>query len=54
MSAKRGDADERVRKPVKDELKPFVAPRPPDDPGTEPQPPEQELPMAGRNVRAVN
>jgi HemY protein len=54
-SAKRGDAaDERARKPAKDELRPFVAPRPPDDPGTEPQPSEQELPMAGRNVRAVN
>ena len=53
-SAKRGDADERGRKPAKDELRPFVAPRPPDDPGTEPQPAEQELPMAGRNVRAVN
>lgn len=54
VSAKRGDADERARKPAKDELRPFVAPRPPDDPGTEPQPSEQELPMAGRNVRAVN
>ena len=45
-SAKRGDRDERARKTAKDDLKPFVVPRPPDDPGTEPQQPEQELPMA--------
>jgi HemY protein len=53
-SAKRGDRDERARKTAKDDLKPFVVPRPPDDPGTEPQQPEQELPMAGRNVRSAN
>lgn len=45
----------RPVKPVqKDDSKLFVAPRAPDDPGTEPPAPEPEQPIARRSFRAVS
>jgi HemY protein len=45
----------RAVKPVqKDDSKLFVAPRAPDDPGTEPPAPEPEQPIARRSFRAVS
>ncbi|HVX37291.1 MAG TPA: heme biosynthesis HemY N-terminal domain-containing protein [Hyphomicrobium sp.] len=38
----------------KGDAKPFVAPRAPDDPGTEPPAPEPEQPIARRSFRAVS
>jgi HemY protein len=38
----------------KDDVKLFVAPRAPDDPGTDPLAPEPEQPIARRSFRAVN
>jgi HemY protein len=45
----------RPLQPVqKGDAKPFVAPRAPDDPGTEPPAPEPEQPIARRSFRAVS
>jgi HemY protein len=49
---------QRETRPVqpvqKGDAKPFVAPRAPDDPGTEPPAPEPEQPIARRSFRAVS
>jgi HemY protein len=53
-TTQRRDADERNYKTGKSDAKLFVATRAPDDPGTEPQEPEPDLTMAGRNIRSIN
>ena len=54
VPAKRNGDDRQTRKAQKSEGNVFIAPRAPDDPGTEPPEPELEQPVARRNFRAVN